>query len=316
MEEIWDNTKLQSYTCLMRGKYAMEEDLVGKEPQVALAFGIAFHKASEVWTHESITPHELPTLNPVEQGKLAFKSVWEQELPLEVREKLEFEGDRRSYGNFCRLFEAYVRKFPIEMFDKIVATEQPFTIPLGITPRGRMVAWSGILDRAVLWQGGLYYVDIKTSSYPLNVEKYRISGQMVGYAWAGQQLGVGQFDGIMIQGIEVKQAGDGQVKLKKDGTPYARQSKTADDLVQQDSFVVRQDQIEEWKRDTLQRIDDIYAARERNHWPMNRGTLCEGFGGKGCEFRLLCEAPPELREGKKELFYGKRKWNPINRGEA
>ena len=139
---------------------------------------------------------------------------------------------------------------------------------------------------------------------------------MIGYAWAGQQLGVGKFDGIMIQGVEVKQVGDGTVKYRKDGKPYARQSKSAEDLVQQDSFVVRQYQIEEWKKDTLQRIDDVYEARARGHWVMNRGQLCDGFGGKGCEFRLLCEAPPELREGKKELFYGKRKWNPLAREEV
>src|SRR3990172_1799974 len=150
--EVWDWTKLSAYlTCDTKGKLGFEDHLVPSEPAEALAFGIGIHKMVEIWTANA-TAVQTGNMSPeTATTKIheAFLSVWEKEFPLELREKLEFEGNRRSYANACRLFEAYTRKFPIEMFDKIVATEVPFTLPLGQTPKGHQISWSGILDRIV-----------------------------------------------------------------------------------------------------------------------------------------------------------------------
>src|SRR3990167_3826924 len=126
--ETWDNTKLASYTCEMRGHYAMERHLVPKEPAVALAFGLGIHAARETWIKSQIQEPILTSEVAVIEAKRAFLVMWEKELPLDIREVLEFSEDRRSYANFCRLFEAYVSKFPITMYDKIVAVETPFTL--------------------------------------------------------------------------------------------------------------------------------------------------------------------------------------------
>lgn len=313
--EIWDATKLSSYACEQRGNYAMERHLQPKEPAEALAFGIAFHKAVEVWTQERIAwgDSEDTSLAAIAEAKKAFLEAWNRELPQEVRDNLELLGDRRSYANFCRLFEAFTRKFPIEMYDKIVATETPFTLYLGRSPRGREISWSGILDRAVVWQAGLYYVDIKTSSYPLNDKffaQFRLSGQMTGYAWAGQELGIGDFDGIMVQGIEVRIPQNG-IKTTAAGMPYKRQGRQVMDLVGVDVIPILPEHIEEWKQDTLRKIDKIYEARELKHWVRDRGELCNSYGG--CAFRRVCTAHPDLREGIITENYKERKWNPLDR---
>lgn len=311
-EEIWDATKLSSYACEMRGHYAMEKHWQPKESSEALAFGIGFHKAVEVWT-QTLTQHDDGPVIAIENAKLAFAEVWERELPQEKRDSLELLGDRRSYANFVRLFEAFIRKFPIEMFDKIVATETPFTLPLGRTPAGRDISWSGILDRAVIWQGGLYYVDIKTSSYPLDdrfFAQFRLSGQMTGYAWAGHELSLGNFDGVMIQGVEVKIPQDG-IKLTKAGVPYAKQGRQVLDLLGIDIIPILPEHIEEWKADTLRKIDLIHAARELQHWIRNRGELCNSFNG--CAFRRVCQAHPNAREAILQENYKQREWNPLER---
>lgn len=311
--EVWDNTKLSSYSCLERGRLAHEAHWRSKRPNEALAFGEGFHKAVEIWTKARVAEQALPDEVAVEQARAAFRQVWEKELPEDARQKLEIEGDRRSYANFQRLFAAFCRKFPIEMFDRIVATEIPFTLYLGKTPAGCEVSWSGILDRAVEWQGGLYYVDIKTTSYHLSdrfFAEFRLSGQMTGYAWAGEELGIGNFSGIMIQAVSTQTPQEG-VKLKKDGTPYARQGKQVDDLIGCEILPVSGWRIEEWKRDTLQKIDDVRAARARGHWPKNWGEICNSFGG--CAFRSVCEASPEARAAQIEQWYEKRVWNPLER---
>jgi hypothetical protein len=269
------------------------------------------HAAREMWIKEAMVGNDIQAIL---KAKQAFLAAWEKELPLEIREVLEFNGDRRSYANFCRLFDAYINKFPLSMYDKIVAIETPFTLYLGKTPRGNEISWSGILDLAVEWQGGLFYDDLKTSTYAIDDKffgKFRLSGQLTGYAWAGQELGLGNFNGIMVHGIEVKVPQDG-LKLKKDGTPYARQGRAVDAMIGVDIIPINPEHIEEWKVDTLRKIDKIYEAREIKHWTRNRGELCNSFNG--CQFRIVCEALPDLREGKIEQFYKTREWNPLDRG--
>jgi len=309
--EIWDWTKLSAYDCHQRGHYAMERHLVSKEPAEALAFGIGMHAARETWIKDSLNCG----VHSVELAKEAFLAAWEKKLPLDVREILEFNEDRRSYANFCRLFDAYVGKFPLAMYDKIVAVETPFTLFLGSTPNGVEISWSGILDLAVEWQGGLFYDDLKTSTYAIDDKffgKFRLSGQLTGYAWAGQELGLGNFNGIMVHGIEVKVPQKG-IKLKKDGTPYARQGRAIDAMIGVDIIPINPEHIEEWKVDTLRKIDQIYEAREIKHWTRNRGELCNSFNG--CQFKMVCETLPDLREGKIEQFYETREWNPLSRND-
>lgn len=310
-EEIWDWTKLNAYACMLRGHYTMEQCLVPKEPREAIVFGQAMHKMAETWTKCAQNPDSIPDME--ENVKGAFLAIWEKELPFELREKLELEGNRRSYANARRLFAAYICKFPLEMFDKIVAAEQPFSLYLGDTPNGKSIRWSGILDRIVQWQGGTYYVDIKTSSYPLDdkfFDKFRYNGQMLGYVWAGEQMGYGNFKGIMIHGIEVKVPQEG-LRFKKDGTLYARQGKQAKELVASDIITIYPNAIEEWKQKTLWKIDRIYEARAAGYWEPDMGNVCMEFGG--CNFHKICASPSNLREIRIQENYKIKPWNPHNR---
>ena len=299
--EVWDASKLQAYLdCEELGHLKYEEHLTGKTPSEAIAFGSGFHKAAEVWTKQHMEGHK--DAIAIDLAERAFVEVWEAELPKEQRDMLELGLNRRSVTNFKRLFAGYRKKFPLEMYDEIISVEQPFTLLLGATPEGREIWWSGISDRNVRWQGGLYYIDIKTSTYALDAaffDKWKLSTQMLGYTWAGQQVANEPFAGVMVQGIQVQ-------------APLKTKVRAADELVQGEVIAYTQDQIEGWKRNVLVKIDDIWRARERNYYVKNLSTRCSSYGN--CSMAMLCNAGDEAQaEYRKEQYYIRRVWNPLER---
>ena len=303
--EVWDASKLQAYLdCEELGHLKYEEHLTGKTPSEAIAFGSGFHKAAEVWTQHRIA---WPTRDAeaVSYAEAAFVEVWEAELPKEQRDMLELGLNRRSVTNFKRLFAGYRKKFPLEMYDEVVSVEQPFTLLLGTTPEGREIWWSGISDRNVRWQGGLYYIDLKTSTYALDAaffDKWKLSTQMLGYTWAGQQLVSEPFAGVMVQGIQVQ-------------APLKTKTRAADELVQGEVIAFTQDQIEGWKRNTLAKIDSIHRARKVGYYIKNLSTRCSSYGN--CSMAMLCNAGDQAQaEFRKEQYYIKRVWNPLDRAAA
>ena len=303
--EVWDASKLQAYLdCEQLGHLKYEEHLTGKTPSEAIVFGSGMHKAVEVWTQRR-QDGSLVEAKAVERAEAAFVEVWEAELPKEQRDMLELGLNRRSIANFKRLFGGYRKKFPLEMYDEIVSVEQSFTLPLGTTSECREIRWSGVIDRIVRWQGGLYYVDIKTSTYALDAtffDKWKLSTQMLGYMWAGQQLVGEQFSGVMVQGIQVQ-------------APLKTKVRAADELVQGEVIAFTQDQIEAWKRNVLVKIDDIRRARQRGYWVKNLSTRCSSYGS--CPMAMLCGAGDAAQaEFRKQQYYVEKVWNPIERETA
>jgi hypothetical protein len=290
--EMWDSTKLKAYACEMRGKLGFEEHLIPKEPAEALVFGGMMHKGVEHWTLHGDAS--------VPEAEAEAIKVWEAGIPAEQREMLELSGNRRSIGNFKRLFAGFRRKLPLSMYDSILEVEKPFALPLGRTSRGISVAWCGKRDRVLGWQGGVYYTDIKTSTYALDAEffeKFKRSGQMLGYAWAGRQELGAAFSGILIQAIQVQ-------------APLKTKARAAEELIQVDTVRISNEQLDEWQANTLHRIDQIHRAREVGVWSRDNGDLCQNYN-RSCEFARLCNAPAEMRPMLKHQHYQVRVWNPL-----
>jgi hypothetical protein len=267
-------------------------------------FGGAFHRAAEDWTNARIAG--IADSEAIAKGEAAFIAAWEAGIPEEVRSKLEIDGNRRSVTNFRRLFKGYRERFPIESYTEIHGCEIPFTYYLGKTPvTGVDVYWSGVLDRIVTWMEGVYYRDTKTTSFSLDedfFDQFKLSGQMKGYVWAGQQRfgkELGQFAGVVVEGVKV----EGPLKTK------VRDPK---DLVQGEVIPIEQAHIDEWVVDTLWRIDHVHQVRERGHYTMNSGDLCKQFRG-GCAYRRICTALPHSRDLIKAEHYHKRVWSPFNK---
>lgn len=293
--EMWDSTKLKAYACLERGRLGHEEHLIPIEPAEALAFGAMLHKGVEEWTKLGDAG--------VAAAEARALAVWEKELPLETREMLELGGNRRSFGNFKRLFAGFRKKFPLSMYEKIIEVEKPFALPLGATRRGVKVAWCGKRDRVLQWQGGIYYTDIKTSTFALDesfFDKFKRSGQMLGYAWSGrQQLGL-DFSGILIQAVQVQ-------------APLKTKVRMPEELCQADTIRISGSQIDEWVEATLSKIDRIHTAREEGYYDRDNGDLCQNYN-RECDFAKICNAEPEARAALKARMFKKRVWSPLEEG--
>lgn len=305
--EMWDATKLKAYACLERGRLAHEQHLIPVEPAEALAFGTMLHKGVETWTQLAAVECR-PESEAIAAAEQRALEVWEAELPLETRTMLELGGNRRSYANFKRLFAGFRRKFPLSMYERIIEVEKPFSLPLGQTRRGVPVAWCGRRDRVLQWQGGIYYTDIKTSTFSLDedfFEKFKRSGQMIGYAWsAREQLGM-DFAGILIQAVQVQ-------------APLKTKVRAADELCQADTIRISNTQIDEWKESTMSKIDRIHRARQEGlssiaypSYDRDDGDLCQNYN-RSCDFAKLCTAEPEARAAIAARLFKKRVWSPLN----
>ena len=73
------------------------------------------------------------------------------------------------------------------------------------------------------------------------------------------------------------------------------------------------DQIEEWKRNTLLTGDDIVRSVGENRWKRHDGIICSMFGG--CSMQKICQATPGIRDRLLEIDYKRREWNPWARLE-
>ena len=295
--EMWDNTKLKAYGCEMRGKLGYEEHLIPIEPREALVFGGAMHKAVEVWTRERMEGKQ--DVDAVSTAERAFVEIWEKDLPQERREMLELGGDRRSVQNFRRLFGGYRKKFPLEGFDRVVSVETPVTALLGEVD-GEPVYWTAVLDRVVEQWGGVYYREVKTSSFPLDDSwfyGFRRSGQLHGQVWLGQNTLGTKFTGAVVEGIQVQ-------------APLKTKVRAADELVQCEVIPFTQENLEEWRENVLLKVRRIRQARAEGRYVMDNGDLCGAFRD-GCEYRKVCNAMPDARGALKEQHFTRRVWNPL-----
>jgi hypothetical protein len=298
--EMWDSTKLKSYACEERGRLEHEEHLIPKEPREAIAFGQMLHKGVEVWTRQAAI-HKLPEGDAINIAEKCALEEWEKELPLEYREMLEFSGDRRCYANFKRLFLGFRTRFPLAEYKEIVECEKPFALPLGTTRLGVKVAWCGKRDRVLrMWDDTVKYADVKTSTFSPDAaffDQFRLSGQMIGYAWAGQlELGM-QFDGILIQAVQVQ-------------APLKTKTRKPEDLCAADTIDISDSIIEQWANATLTKIDRIYMARDTGTHAKDFGELCRSYN-RACQMAKFCLAPPEMAHLIKEEHYRVRQWSPF-----
>ena len=301
LTENWDNTKLSAWqNCEQQGHYAHPLNgpgIVAKEPSIALAFGLGFHAAAEEWCNQAI---RLRLEDEATQYE-AFLKARNQELPPEVIEHIDMTQNKHSVANFQRLFRGYKEKFPVSLY-KPLEVERPFRIRLGEAKPGLAIYWTGVLDRIVEFQGGTYFLELKTSSHRIDetwLRQFQVSGQLRGYIWAGQQLLGKAFDGAIIHGVE------------KAPIPKTGRARSVGELIGASMVEVAPELLEEWRHNTLDKIASIHAAAAAGRYTKNLGDACNAYNFSGCPYRNLCGAPIGMRQQITEERYVKRVWNPL-----
>ena len=299
--ENWDNTKLSAWqNCEQQGAYAHplnKPGIIAKEPSPALAFGLGFHARVEEWCNQAIR------LVPEDEAAQysAFLKARDQELPPEVIEHIDMTQDKHSIANFQRLFRGYKEKFPVSLY-KPLEVEKPFKLYLGEAKPGLGVNWTGILDRIVEFQGGTYFLELKTSSRRIDemwLRQFQVSGQLRGYMWAGQQLLGKAFDGAIIHGVE------------KAPIPKTGRARSVGELIGASMVEVAPELLEEWRHNTLDKIAFVHAMAAVGRYTKNLGDACNAYNFSGCPYRDLCGTPSGMRKQIIEERYVPRVWDPL-----
>lgn len=294
-----DNHLLSTWTdCKRKGYYRDIEEITPTGKRPGLGFGLTMHAAREEYVRGVLAGrgHDAAFASALEQ----LRETWKREMPDEYKDMTKVL-DRRSIANAERLFGGYVSKYSMQDY-KPRYVEIPFTVGLGTSPDGWEVIWSGIIDDLCEFDGGLYVVDLKTSSWPLGsnfFQGFRLSQQLKGYVFAARQLVSPDVIGGMIHGIWVH------------AEPIRKTSKTVllEDYFKTDIYIWTDSQLDEWRTSVLQKVDEMQRAKETQRYPMDDGHACTAYGA--CVYQQLCMAPPEVRAQLIKLGYKREKWEPL-----
>ena len=249
---VFSHSRLSSYeNCPRQYAYRYLEDVKTDVEGVEAFLGKRVHEVLERLYHHVRQHGRPPTLGQVHDR---FKRDWRQHWHANVR-IVRAENDEGFYvehGERC-LSNYYRAQYPFDQ-QQTVAVELPITLSLDEAGQYRM---RGVIDRIVRSGEGRYEVhDYKTSaSLP---PRWRLERD--------RQLALYQI------GIEQCYRDVREVELVWHYLAFGktiRQRRSAEEMA-------------ELRRETMQRIDEVQAARE---FPTRPSQLC-----RWCEFREICPA--------------------------
>lgn len=297
--------------CMRLHRYRYEDGYRPAKDADTLRFGTLVHRGLEAWWRAS--------------GDLRLDAALGA---------MEGESDPYELAKARALLVGYHVKWAGEQIE-VLAVEAEFRTALINPETGRPSRrWElgGKIDAVVrLADGRVAVVEHKTSSEDITPgsdywTRLRLDGQVSVYFDGGRALGheveVCLYDVIGKPGQRpYKKAAE--IKLKKDGTPYANQrledetpaeygQRVAEEIASDpDRYYRRGDvvrlaeELNEARENTWQIGEVIAEARAKNRWPQNEGA-CKRFG-RTCEFVSVC-----LREASLDDATRYRKLTVIN----
>lgn len=209
------------------------------------------------------------------------------------------DDDYRNIGYLKELYQGYCHEYPEEPFTLLQTeprTELSFAMPLGIV-QDIPIVWTGRVDLPSFWpDGSCWNIDHKTSSIggPTWWQEYECSLAQKGYVWALQQTLRRPIEGFMINAVFTR-----RITATGKGIEYARQK-----------YPLEQQQIVEWRKNTLALIDIAITCFKHESFPM-LGPCVGKF--RACDYLPVCSLPEDTRElvllGPE---YRDVTWSPLN----
>lgn len=175
--------------------------------------------------------------------------------------------------------------------------ELPFSLPLG-TVRGIRIVWTGRIDLIVRRETGLFVVDHKTTSVfgSTYYDQFQHSSQTLGYMWAGQTFLGEPFRGFIINVFPVRKS----------------RKPTAGEPERQRVFLVDQDNLDEWRLNTLALLDLFLGVVGDDFYPKMTNQCTTKFGR--CQYFDVCALPPTARlPYLQSTAFQDVTWSPLNR---
>jgi len=258
-----------------------------------LVFGLSWHSGMDVvWQFARRMEHgEL-----ARAALAAFLETWESEgLPAELDLEQIDQYAPRTPAIAHEMYRNYIdAKWPILREAQLLATEQPFAVPL---PGTTDVWYIGRLDKVIDYNGQKLVIEHKTTTEykkeggfkSLYIEGWYSDSQVKGYQFGG---------GLFFPGLS-------QVWVDA-----ALVHKTVHNAFRFVPVAHQQPLLEEWLKDTRDWVARIARDQERNYFPKNEQACIGKFGA--CSFLNICRTtsnPEELQEP--PSGYVMEKWEPF-----
>lgn len=290
LQRAWDSVSLSALKkCPRYYQLSLIEEWRKKAEAIPLVFGIAYHKALEIYDNARAQGADF-----VEAQRTAIRFCFQQ--------SFTSDDNRRTRATLIRAVCWYLEQFKHDPCETVLlkngrpAVELSFRIELPVTsPSGEPYLLCGHLDKLVMFNDKLWVLDRKTTGMTLSQNyfaTYSPNTQMSQYTFAGKIITSEPVAGVIIDAVQ----------LAVGFNNYQR------------AFTTRtQPQLDEWLGDVLRYVAMAERFAAERYWPMN-DTACSMYGG--CPFRDVCSKDPAVREAYLKGDFEKVQWNPLQVREA
>lgn len=294
-----DNSGLEKLKCPRAFQYSELNRKSAAAERAGANFGSTIHRGLE--TRYGLAGTEVVNETVACSINNAMQQ-WLQENP-------QPESDFRNFNHACKMMQVYNNIYKKEEF-KILTNQQgkpiieaTFALPFGsITVNDKYnpnsitgfdqhqvpIIYCGKIDLGIEDHNGIWSFDHKTAfQFGDTFDKQMaMDGGQLGYCWALSQVTGKKPQGYIIDAIRVRRPTKKDEFTEKspiDGTDFKRTP-----------YYVSQDMLDEWKKDVLTLIQNVFAYHANNHFPRHRWNCTNKFGL--CDFYDVCSTNQEQRD--------------------
>lgn len=304
---IYDSHLVKTFrACGEKFRLFEVEHWVPNVMSAAPSFGIAMHEGIAIFRTAKRDGQKYP--EAYQTGAKALLESYKKHMPPVSQSEVK-QDDKRSAQNALRIFTGYCEHYEPQTL-KFPHVEIPFAILLGqITSGGvekeipatvRDVIYVGIIDAVIEMHGALYVNDLKTTAWSVAqswLDGFQVDQGMMGYVVAARELlGIESNKGL-IHGMWIASA------------PKSGKGKPLDEYFHTKELLWDEDQLSEWRTNTLNTIEEIELRKQDGKWQMDFGQNCGAFGG--CPYRNICGSTPNAREQLLKMDCHKAVWTPL-----
>ena len=290
--------------CEEKYNYFEQKHWVSNVMSAAPAFGIAMHEGIAGFRIAKRDGMKYP--DAYQHGAKILLEAYKKNMPPDSKSEVA-QDDKRSAQNALRIFTGHCEHYE-PMGLKYPYVEVPFAMLLGQIPlikgppHDQMVdvIYVGIIDAIIEWQNGLFVNDIKTTAWILNqnwLDGFQMDQGIIGYTVAARELLGIDTSRALIHGIWVS----APAKTAK--------GKKLDEYFHTKELYWDESQLNEWRQNTLNTIQDIEMRKLDGKWSMAYNEACNSFGM--CPYRPVCSSPLAAREQLLKMDFHKAIWTPL-----
>jgi hypothetical protein len=299
---IIDNSSLEKFMCCRRFyEYSCNLRRVTSHDKPSLNFGKGIHCGmAHRYKFFGTDYQPLETILPPVQ----------EEVTKHFLDNPQPEDDYRTLNLASLLMRRYLQLYHTEPFkvwqhNGKPFVEQSFLFELGMI-NGLKILYSGRMDLAIEDQHGLWIDDHKTAFQFGNTfwDDMQASAQAVGYCFAFLATTGIKPEGYMINAMRVRKPSKADMALGDEGC-------FQNDDFERQMFHVSNEQLTEWRTDTLALIQDLFFCEERKFYPRMKKWCVSKYGS--CQYYHVCHSPAANRHDMlQSSAFMDNDWSPLN----